>query len=662
MVHIPGGWNGFEYWMAHTPYPGGNDDHEDPNIVSSADGVSWFVPEGLVNPIDDADGQPEYNSDVDLRLHPDNTMYLFWRFYDVNSTGTEEKLYYSTSTDGVTWAPKIQYWVSDAAALRLLSPSMLYEDGRWIMWAVDIVPSPNRVVRLEGGANPESGWTAPATVDMGPMQTGKESWHLSIHKVEDSYVGLLTDITTDSGGLDGDNLFIASQDGLIFTNSGTTVTPRVQVGEHDNLYRATMILDTEGDATGYRVWYSAWQNNSPSIWNIFRTFLTAEVEAEPDPDPVEPARPDVGVASVRQSVTWLGCDLVSGRIIAELPEIQGSVSRVLGTYTSHGLKMPIPIAGPGSFSWQGQSLAHIWEQATVPGQTMIVPVVNDVPAAAFIVLTRKGGTGAELQLGTISLEGYLARRYVGDHTWVGQDEASVIAAGLVADAQTEGIDLIVDAPATGTLRERAYQHTDDGTVYQRLTELMDVQGGPEWTIDVDWKDSTRREIAKVFRMRKRIGTPSANPDAVFTTEGSSQATYEHAESYEDGKGANHFRATGSGEGEDRPESSEIDDILPGWPRWERRFSPSSSIKDVGVLTDHAVANLGRMRDGAKTWEIAARWDAYPRLGLDWRLGDDIGYELTGHRHPFGVTGTARAIGWELDMQAGIVKPILLEVD
>jgi hypothetical protein len=370
------------------------------------------------------------------------------------------------------------------------------------------------------------------------------------------------------------------------------------------------------------------------------------------------SRPDVGVALARQSVTWLGCDLVSGQIIAELPDIQGSVSRVLGAYTSHGLKMPIPIGGPGSFSWQGQSLAHIWEQATVPGQTMIVPVVNDVPAAAFIVLTRKGGTGAELQLGTVSLEGYLSRRYVGDHTWTQQDEASVIAAGLAADAQTEGIGLIVDAPATGTLRDRAYQHTDDGTVYQRLTELMEIQGGPEWTIDVDWADDTRRAVVKILRVRKRIGTAS---DAVFSTEGSSEARYEHTESYEDGKGANHIIATSSGEGEDRPESSVIDDVLTGWPRWERRFSPSSSIKNTGVLIDHAIAELGRRRDGATTWEITTRWGAYPRLGVDWRLGDDVAFELTGHRHPFGVTSTERVIGWELDTQAGTVKPILLEV-
>lgn len=387
---------------------------------------------------------------------------------------------------------------------------------------------------------------------------------------------------------------------------------------------------------------------------------TFQVPVASEPTPGEPGRPDVGVAVQKLSVTWLGCDLVSGRIIAELPEMRGTVSRVLGAYTSVDLTLSIPHAGPGSFSFEGQSLAHIWEQATVPGQTMIVPVVNDVPAAAFIVLHRSGGnTTADLRLACVSLEGYFARRYVRDHNLVNVDEAEIFAA-LVGDANVEGINLIIDAPATGTRRTRKYVDRDDATIYQRLTELMAVQGGPEWTVDVDWTDDTRRAVAKIARLRKRIG--SLRPDAVFSTEGSSNALYTYDEDYTDGKGANHIKATSSGEGEDRPESPDIDDVLFGWPRYERRISPSTSIKSIDVLTDHAISELALRRDGAKTWEITAPWDAYPRLGINWKLGDSVPVELTGARHPFGVQATVRTIGFELDMQAGTVQPILLEVD
>ena len=45
------GWNGYRYWMAVTPYPGGNAAYENPSIVVSNDNVNWIVPPGLSNPI-----------------------------------------------------------------------------------------------------------------------------------------------------------------------------------------------------------------------------------------------------------------------------------------------------------------------------------------------------------------------------------------------------------------------------------------------------------------------------------------------------------------------------------------------------------------------------------------------------------------------------------
>lgn len=654
VVHIPGGWNGFTYWMAHTPYPGGNDDHEDPNIVASNDGVNWVVPPGLVNPIDNQDGQPEYNSDVDLRMGPADTLYLFWRTYDVTSVGTEEKLYYSTSTDGVTWAAKTQFFVSNDDELRLVSPSLLYENNRWVMWAVDAVPSPNQVVRLEGGTTPTSEWSAPAAVDMGPLRAGREPWHLSIHKVDTSYVGLVTDIALESGSLDGELIFVASADGFIFQNSGQSVIPQFQAGEHDNLYRATIVRDTQSGVDGYRVWYSAFLSTPAQVWNIYRTFLTAPVEG-PGPDPEPETPPEVGVAEARTFVQWLGCDLVTGRQIAELPDMSGAVSRVLGASTSSLLELPIPLAGPGA-------LGTTAFQATEPGTAMIVAVVNGVPTWAGIVLTREGGTDATLRIGCVSLEGYLDRRYVRDHTWTQRDASSVIAAGLIADANQNGIGLEVDAPASGVVMDRTYLDQDDATVYRRLGELMRVENGPEWTIDLDWADDTHQVVRKIIRVRSRIGAASTSPNAVFSTKGSTGTRYVYREDYSDGRGANHIMATSTGEGEDRPQSTPAVNVPSGWPRYERRFSPSTAITSKSVLDRHATAELARRVWGAKTWQLEARWNASPRLNLDWKLGDDVAWELVGHRHPQGVNGVGRVIGWELDMRQGIVKPLLWQPD
>lgn len=364
-------------------------------------------------------------------------------------------------------------------------------------------------------------------------------------------------------------------------------------------------------------------------------------------------------------ITWLGCDLVTGRIIEELPDLtpSGVISDRLGAYTSAAFKLPIPLGGHGA-------PPRNWEAATEPGRTMIVAVLGDSPIWGGAVLIPDGGTEATTDIACVSLAGYLDRRYVRNHTFTQKDEA-LIMASLVDDANIEGIEFYIDAPPTGTLRDREYKDQDDKTVYSAMRELMGVIDGPEWTVVLDWSDATQTAITKIVRVRKRIGYASTTPNAVFTTgsasavvssAGASEATYRHRVDYSAGKGANHVVATSSGQGDSRPQSDPARDealFAAGWPRWEYRFSPSSSISDVDTLNAHARQALALMSRGARTLTISARADAYPMLGRDWNTGDDIGHELVGHRHPQGLTGVARAVGWDYDPIKGTVSPILL---
>jgi hypothetical protein len=245
----------------------------------------------------------------------------------------------------------------------------------------------------------------------------------------------------------------------------------------------------------------------------------------------------------------------------------------------------------------------------------------------------------------------------------------VIAAGLLADADTEGIDIIMDVPPSGHLRDRIYRDKDNKTVFRALSELSGVVDGPELTIDYRWADGTELVIAKTVRLRPRIGVPSVAPSAVFETttasvfdtKGAAEAQYVYDEDYTDGKGANHVVAYSSGQGDSQPFSEPARDeqlLSQGWPRYEHRFQPTSSIGDVEVLNSHARSRLSDRRLGARTWTIDARWSNYPRLNQDWHIGDDVGWKLVGHRHPDGVVGTGRAIGWEVDPERDRVRLIL----
>lgn len=273
VVHIPGGWNGYRFWMAHTPYPGSNSAHEDPNIAASNDGVTWVVPSGLDNPIDDQPGLPgPYNSDTDLVLGPRNTMYVFWR--TVIPDRTEERIKYATSTDGRNWSAPAEALRSSMSVRRPLSPAFHYENGRWVMWAVNITRSPNRVEYAVGGSTPaKANWGAPVAVAVGGMQRGKEPWHLSMHRDGDEYIGLLNDTAVGSTGRDGDLLFLAGETPTSFANSARSIVPRTKPFQHDHLYRATMITASEFGKPGYRMWYSARIALNPDVWNVQDTFL-----------------------------------------------------------------------------------------------------------------------------------------------------------------------------------------------------------------------------------------------------------------------------------------------------------------------------------------------------------------------------------------------------
>lgn len=274
IVDVPGGWNGYQYWMGHTPYPQGNDAHEDPNVAASHDGTTWAVPTGLTNPLDDQPGSPgKYNSDICLTMGPSNTMYCFWRTLDPSDSAAGEKLYVRKSTNGTTWTAK-ELVYSAPIGDGLLSPSFMWTGSEWILYAVAGGPSPNTLVRMTStSATPTpSSWSARTTCSTGSLPAGKEPWHVEVRQYSGKWYAILNDCTRNKAGLDGQLYVMKSDDGIAWENSGRAVIP--QVGpDHDALYKATFLPQTASGRVWFQVWYSAWDTKTVT-WNIFRTAVT----------------------------------------------------------------------------------------------------------------------------------------------------------------------------------------------------------------------------------------------------------------------------------------------------------------------------------------------------------------------------------------------------
>ena len=282
VAYRPEGWNGYPYWMAFTPYQGADDSMEDPNIVVSRDGITWTVPPGVTNPLDDAPGSPLlYNSDTDAVFGPDNKLYVFWRTFDPNAVGAEETLWYRSSADGVTWAPKVMVAQANQATTRFISPSFVYEDGAWTCWYLNMLTTPFRIVRMRSTGSEPTAWGAPTFVSytQGSQQAAymvnRSPWHLKVIKAYGRYHMLVSDYSTDDATPARDLIYLNSPDGLVWDSAIGPCIPRIKDGEHDMMYRATLIPAVERGVHGFRVWYGAFLSTAnPNVWAIYRTFIS----------------------------------------------------------------------------------------------------------------------------------------------------------------------------------------------------------------------------------------------------------------------------------------------------------------------------------------------------------------------------------------------------
>lgn len=174
VVHVPGGWNGYEYWMAFTPFP--TSPRENPSVVASNDGINWEVPDGLTNPI-----APyslalsmgyDYWADTDMVLSPDGTTMVM--LFKGTKTGVSNHYLRTTSTDGITWtAPAVV--ITNAG----VSPCLVLEDD-------DTLTMFDRGDHNRKWTSGDLGvtWSGPTNSTSEPtLPTGFGVWHLDVTRV-----------------------------------------------------------------------------------------------------------------------------------------------------------------------------------------------------------------------------------------------------------------------------------------------------------------------------------------------------------------------------------------------------------------------------------------------------------------------------------------------
>ena len=263
LLFFDDGWNGWRYWMAYTPYNGADAQLENPSIAVSNDGTTWTTPAGLTNPVEASPAGAGYNADPCLCMAPDGrTMLLVFKVNDAT-----RQLVLRTSTDGVTWTPKV---VLLDNAYEDVSPAVLWDKDRYRMWTIvyDVgVTGGTNTLYVREATNPAGPWSAPVACTVLGLVAGCKLWHMDVKRVGQQFHMVMA---SDPGSSTlGENLLFAkSNDGLTwqFARAALMATG---ANPNNGFYKAGILPKVTHDGVSYDMWYS-----SSTTYSMFKTTIT----------------------------------------------------------------------------------------------------------------------------------------------------------------------------------------------------------------------------------------------------------------------------------------------------------------------------------------------------------------------------------------------------
>ena len=277
-------WNGWEYWMAFTPFPGGQTSFENPSIAVSHNGTNWYVPAGLTNPLVPAPSSG-YNSDPDLSFDQGRgELVLIYRTVTAGYDNVSEM----RSRDGTTWGrPSILFRRKNP---KMVSPAIVMTSaGVAQAWYVDAGTTScrSRVVRVmtqvAASANTmrlpglERGWSAARQVAL--VQPGYSIWHIDVQWIaERNEYWAVYSAYAGSNCTTQELFFARSANGLAWQ---TYPIPVISHGDlpwtAGTMYRASALYDAARDVIQF---YTSSRSRGQE-WRIgvveyrLSTFLTA---------------------------------------------------------------------------------------------------------------------------------------------------------------------------------------------------------------------------------------------------------------------------------------------------------------------------------------------------------------------------------------------------
>lgn len=243
VYYFEGGWNGYKYWCAYTPYEKNNDYWENPHIEVSNDLKNWTVPKGFSNPLEPVPETYErgkvYNSDTELVYNTDTKqLECWWRFYD--KPNNRVVLRRKVTKDGTNWSKAEDMLTGELYKYDFLSPAIIYENGIYRMWAINQNTGHSLDYRESAdGRN----WGEIRQIRIEYKDKELANWHIDLIHTPKGYEALISAYYPKENDRTHMSLYYAySADNISYTKAEKIFSPSDSDSAFDNrgLYRSSL--------------------------------------------------------------------------------------------------------------------------------------------------------------------------------------------------------------------------------------------------------------------------------------------------------------------------------------------------------------------------------------------------------------------------------------
>jgi predicted GH43/DUF377 family glycosyl hydrolase len=257
VLHFPDGLFGYKWWMAYTPYPGGNTKQENPCIAVSNNGIDWELPSGMSSALlEDWNGiTNSFNNDTHLIYRTDLDRLEVW-FRVSYDDPYEAEVRRKTSLDGINWTATEVLYRGSRTGDDHICPTIVFEDNKYKMLSVNTVDGDRVLSYVE--STDALNWSSrvETIVDWGTLTP----WHMDFINVGGKYEMVMQAWDVGESNNTSSLYYMESSDLITWTKPTKILSPSALPNAFDNagIYRSSIV---KVDKT-YYLFYSALNNTN----------------------------------------------------------------------------------------------------------------------------------------------------------------------------------------------------------------------------------------------------------------------------------------------------------------------------------------------------------------------------------------------------------------